>query len=116
MTFKEGGAFDFHSTYERIKERLHQAVEVARESGQLDERDGNVNLDGVHLDELPAYEDASAPLLSTTHQARPPPARQAEQPREIPPDADPPSEPPAYEDVQRDSVADELERQLRRSG
>jgi hypothetical protein len=30
MSFKEGGAFDFHSNFERIKERLQQAVETSQ--------------------------------------------------------------------------------------
>jgi hypothetical protein len=77
MTFKDGGAFDFHSTYERIKERLQQAVDVARESGQLvgDGTDvggggggplSGINLALVDLDELPAYEDATSPAGQTT--------------------------------------------------
>ncbi|KAG9240869.1 hypothetical protein BJ878DRAFT_262588 [Calycina marina] len=51
ITFKEGGAFDFHSTFEQIKERVHQAYSVARENGQ-----GGAVLSGVHLEQLPAYE------------------------------------------------------------
>ncbi|KAI9673199.1 MAG: hypothetical protein M1817_003062 [Caeruleum heppii] len=65
MVFKEGGAFDFHSQFERIKERLQQAVEAARAGG-----DGSaaghgpgalsgVNLAAVHLEQLPAYEEAN---------------------------------------------------------
>jgi hypothetical protein len=53
LTFREGGAFDFHSTFERIKERLHQAYEVARESGR---GGANVDLANLHLEQLPAYE------------------------------------------------------------
>ncbi|KAF2116087.1 hypothetical protein BDV96DRAFT_480540, partial [Lophiotrema nucula] len=66
MEFKEGGAFDFATTFERLKERLKQAVDVARENG-LATGDGTdlgggegggalagVNLNSVHLDELPA--------------------------------------------------------------
>jgi hypothetical protein len=130
MTFKEGGAFDFHSTYERIKERMQQVVDIARESGALTAagEDGRVdlagvNLDAVHLDELPAYEDASrSPLLGgrgtqqsevweseRTIQATRDPETAAE-----PVGEGMPSEPPRYEEVQRESVADELERQLRR--
>jgi hypothetical protein len=113
LTFKEGGAFDFHSTFERIKERLSHAVEIARESGQLTGGEGldmqqGVNMDSVHLDELPAYEDAGSTMPLLQHQIpaprlNPPPA----------PTAEPPSQPPRYEEVQRESVADELERQLR---
>lgn len=56
FTFREGGAFDYHTTFEQIKERLHQAYSVARESGQRGA--GNVDLANVHLEQLPAYEPA----------------------------------------------------------
>ena len=51
LTFKEGGAFDFSTTFERIKETLAQAMDMARESGRL--------VDGadVDLEQLPAYEE-----------------------------------------------------------
>jgi hypothetical protein len=55
LTFKEGGAFDFHTIFEQIKERVHQAYTVARESG---ERPTAATLD-VDLEQLPAYECAS---------------------------------------------------------
>ncbi|KAL1297337.1 hypothetical protein AAFC00_004883 [Neodothiora populina] len=77
ITFKEGGAYDFHGRYERVKERLRQAVEVARESGHFgggQSGDGSeigrgrgggslagVDVAGVHLDDLPRYEEAAAP-------------------------------------------------------
>jgi hypothetical protein len=134
MTFKDGGAFDFHSTFERIKERLQQAVEVARESGQLvgdgiettggrgpDALSG-VNLDAVHLDELPAYEDAASTRRAPAEAPREerlididePEHRQRSSPRDeaFSPPAEPP---PGYEAVQNQSVADELERRLRGS-
>lgn len=125
MTFKDGGAFDFHSTYERIKERLQQAVYVARESGHLvgnglETGDGRgagglagVNMDAVHLEELPTYDDANAGF--SPHG---PPV--AMSPRNVSyrraqDRVAPPSEPPPeYEDILRDSVEDELERRLRR--
>lgn len=142
MEFKEGGAFDFSTTFERLRDRLRQAVDVARESGLAtgdgaevgDGRGGGalagVNLNSVHLDDLPAYEESrqhtvvrdSEPLPS------PPPARDSVVSPSSPQRADksssvsspqqetfqPPSEPPpGYEEVQRDSVADELERRLR---
>ena len=137
MTFKDGGAFDFHSTYERIKERLQQAVDAARESGQLvgdgsstGARSGSgglagVDLDSVHLDQLPAYEDG---------EGRPPsasvPSHGGKNGELVRDDGagvsaedrgpergpfTPPSEPPpGYEETQRESVADELERRLRK--
>jgi len=123
ITFKDGGAFDFHSRFERIKERLQQAVDVARESGAISS-DGvemggasgggalaGVNLDSVHLDELPAYEaSARSPLLGQAgHLNGRPRYTENDTAASGPP---PPSEPPRYEDVQRDSVANEAERRL----
>ncbi len=75
MIFKDGGAFDFHSNYERIKERLRQAVDVARESGQIvgdgpaTGRGGGglsgINMAAIDLEQLPAYEEArNAPVPS----------------------------------------------------
>jgi hypothetical protein len=116
ITFKDGGAFDFHSGFERIKERLQQAVDTAREAGDAGVG-GQVNMDNVHLDELPAYEASGrSPLLRAEEQQQ----QQQQPPRQRYTEADaaiaaptplPPSEPPRYEDVQRDSVAMELERQ-----
>ena len=71
LTFNEGGAADFHTNFERIKERLMQALEAARGSGLSGSSAtgpvGSVNLDSVHLDQLPSYEasgqDALAPML-----------------------------------------------------
>jgi len=56
LTFKEGGAFDFSSVYERIRETLSQAVDVARESGRP-VTNGGIDVD---LEQLPAYEEATA--------------------------------------------------------
>lgn len=72
LVFKDGGAFDFHTTFETVKERAQQAMEA-----------GNAE---VHLDDLPAYEDAGAP---------PPPA--------VP--AVPAEPPPGYEEVQVNAVS-----------
>jgi len=134
MTFKDGGAFDFHSIYERIKERLQQAVDAARESGQL-VGDGSevgsgsgggvlsaVNLDSVHLDQLPAYEDGGGrpPSVSAPSRGGRDGGRLRDSGVGVSPDNgafSPPSEPPpGYEETQRESVADELERRLRSSG
>ncbi|KAI9688330.1 MAG: hypothetical protein M1822_001278 [Bathelium mastoideum] len=149
LTFRDGGAFDFHTAFERIKERLQQAVEVAREGGRVagdgSERSAGrgggalagVNMDAVHLDQLPRYEEsanaaaaaraessleaASTGSQQQQHQQRDSgvavtsPGRKVEEPS-TPPEEDftPPSEPPpGYEEVQRDSVATELERRLR---
>lgn len=134
ITFKEGGAFDFSAKYEQVKERLQQAVDVARESGHVtgdgsetgDGRGGGalsqVNMDSVHLDELPAYEapgrghtlETGQPVTTTTRsqggEAAPSGVGQPASQTFTPP-VEPP---PGYEEVQMDSIADELERRLRR--
>ena len=136
LTFKEGGAFDFSSTYERMKETLNQALEVARESGRAV---GNGGVD-VDLEQLPAYEEASGGGGGQTQIQRPVPIAPngAQRPRPAPPANNgvvgledqtgsragrssreeplpPPDEPPpGYEEVQQSSVADQLERSVRK--
>jgi hypothetical protein len=106
LTFKDGGAYDFHSGFERVKERTVQAVEVAAESGRLGAAAG---LDAVHLDELPAYEHAAAdgrpPLLAGERGVA------AAQTVVVPPE-----EPPTYEDVQLETVTHEMESRMRLQG
>lgn len=132
VTFKEGGAYDFHSRYETVKERLQQAVEVARESGSV-QGDGSetgrgrgggalagVNVAGVHLEDLPAYEEAGA-SVSVPVAAAAPREEQSLSPVAVDegednaprPPFDPPVEPPpGYEEVQRETIQDEVERRL----
>ncbi|GAB1729252.1 hypothetical protein NU195Hw_g1584t1 [Hortaea werneckii] len=133
LTFKEGGAFDFHTTFERVKERLQQAVEVSRISG-----DGTgssraamngVDVSNVNLEDLPAYqEESDGPLISPVG---PPPAVVAatsqqsnaqrdsgvavdeERPRSKPTEADfgaPTEPPPGYEETQIQGLQDEMDR------
>ncbi|KAF1930032.1 uncharacterized protein M421DRAFT_383306 [Didymella exigua CBS 183.55] len=126
IEFKEGGAFDFHNTFERLRERLRQTIDVARESGG-DESLAAAGVGG--LEDLPAYEesgqhvrvpqDAAAPAAATAPAPAaatpPPPADSPQQssPLQSPQPFQPPSEPPpGYEEVQRGSIADELERRL----
>ncbi|KAL8760645.1 MAG: hypothetical protein Q9184_003182 [Pyrenodesmia sp. 2 TL-2023] len=130
MTFKEGGAFEFASTYERIKETITQAVEVARESGGQQGPD----LSDINLEQLPAYEEVG----TTVSSAPPPPLHQPspiaprgsgrvlssevdENPKQpaapssnqqYPPPDEPP---PGYEEAQQNSIADDLEQRLRNS-
>ncbi|KAL9005554.1 MAG: hypothetical protein Q9188_001679 [Gyalolechia gomerana] len=139
MTFKDGGAFDFASTYERIKETTAQAVEIARESG----RQYGPDLSDINLEQLPAYEEigstATAPMAPPLQQSVPMPfavssyvpqrdsgivlsSDEERNPKPPPPAAasdqqyPPPNEPPpGYEEVQQSSVADNLERSLRES-
>ncbi|KAL4871643.1 hypothetical protein BDV12DRAFT_17572 [Aspergillus spectabilis] len=108
VTFKEGGAFDFHTQFERIKERLQQAVEISRESGR---GAGDVNMSGVHLEELPAYSaPQSEPAAGSNNNNR-------TEPRHSPSEtgAEPQEPPPGYEEVQQQSIANELEERLRRA-
>jgi len=149
MTFKDGGAYDFATTYERIKERLQQALETARESGHgINESAGQrgapqgVNMDNVHLDELPAYQERGESVLMPSpadlrgvrlvpEENRGQPENNGDLGPEVPQTQtspqlsggsrspaegtfSPPAEPPpGYEEVQRESVADELERRMR---
>lgn len=141
MEFKEGGAFDFSSIFERLKERLRQAIDVARESGG-DGNDGSrgvggLNLNNVHLEDLPAYEESrqhtrvpdplpsppldapnvrgmsrDGPVIAAPEPLSPQRSSTLSSPRE--PNFQPPSEPPpGYEEVQRTSIVDELERRVR---
>ena len=130
MTFKEGGAFDFSSTYERIKEQMTQALDIARESG----RTGGGGLPAADLEQLPAYEEngTSSPLpplaaaqrssnTPTTSQAPAPdatnatPANESNVNTEAHQDYPPPNEPPpGYEETQASTVASDLEENIRR--
>ncbi|KAL9001272.1 MAG: hypothetical protein Q9169_000163 [Polycauliona sp. 2 TL-2023] len=140
MTFKEGGAFDFATTYERLKETITQAVEVARESGR---QESAQDLSDINLEQLPAYEDignttalstaphppiqqptpitpTSAPIYTprrdsesrtTSVERDERESRQPEQ-QQTPPD----EPPPGYEEAQQQhshSVVENLERNLR---
>ncbi|KAJ5732737.1 hypothetical protein N7493_004218 [Penicillium malachiteum] len=112
VTFKEGGAFDFHTNFERIKERLEQAVENTGE-GVRGLR--GVDLAAVHLEELPAYEgprnpEPSAPVSTNDALSAPPNNQRASV---LGPE--PMEPPPGYEEVQQQSVANELEERLRRA-
>lgn len=133
MTFKDGGAFDFSSTYERLKESLSQASEVARESGRP------VDLSNVDLEQLPAYEEvapspttASAPNIQRPTPISPSRASQpttrnngvanTERDRKAQANnesseqrATPDEPPPGYDEVQQSSIADNLEASIRRS-
>lgn len=112
VTFKEGGAFDFHNNFERLKERMQQALELSQESGQ---GSGNVDLSTVHLEELPAY---PGPQNDTTgvhshNQGLSPDSYSRQDGAGTEPE--PMDPPPDYEEVQQQSVANELEERLRRA-
>ena len=137
LVFKDGGAFDFHSTFERVREQVVHALDVARESGR-DVRNVIDVVGDVGGEELPAYEgpgvgtsfmSSGSVGMAIGQQQRgrldddvqpplgpPPPLGHARGAingtRDM---VEPPNEdPPAYEDVQRTGVADSLEEGLRR--
>ncbi|OGE51940.1 hypothetical protein PENARI_c011G02028 [Penicillium arizonense] len=110
VTFKEGGAFDFHTNFERIKERLEQAFENTSEGTRGQQ---NVDLSAVHLEELPAYE--APPNASQTGAAPSEPPTEPPSSRVSDAGTEPVEPPPCYEAVQSQSVADELEARLRRA-
>ena len=109
-TFKEGGAFDFHTNFERIRERLEQAVE---NTGEGSRGLRTVDLSAVHLEELPAYEGPNNPnpTGSSDDTLNAPPTNQ----RASVIGPEPMEPPPGYEEVQQQSVAHELEERLRRA-
>lgn len=112
VTFKDGGAFDFHTYFERIKERLHQAVENTTDSnGGSGIGQRNVDLTAVHLEDLPAYDGPNNYVRRETS-----PDYTYHASNESASDArdEPLEPPPGYEEVQQQSVANELEDRLRR--
>ena len=119
FTFKEGGAFDFHTHYERIRERLQQAVEVSRingdGSGSSRAAMNNVDVSNVNLEDLPAYQESGdGPLIPPIAVSVPQPSSNAQTSgngriRAV----DTPEEPPpGYEEAQMASLQDEVERRL----
>ena len=140
LTFKDGGAFDFHSSFERVKDTLSQAVEVARESGHVINQGQEIDLSGVHLEQLPAYEEVGetiGPSPPPIQQPVPVSAVRMRQPSVTQPGVteigglvggpmsessisevpfQPPDEPPpGYEEAQHGNVVNRLEESVRRS-
>jgi len=117
FTFREGGAFDFHTTFEQIKERAYQAYTVARENGAA--ATAGVDLANVHLEQLPAYEPAreveedDEPRILSPVPVRPSRTNtgEVERPSVAPPAPDEP--PPGYEEAQVQAVSSDLEQRLR---
>lgn len=118
LTFREGGAFDFHTTYEQIKERVYEAYTVARENGTSNTA---VDLGNVHLEQLPAYEaarevpEADEPRILSPVPVRPSRTNTERTTQEDLPVAPPgPDEPPpGYEEAQVQAVSSDLEQRLR---
>jgi hypothetical protein len=123
MTFREGGAFDYHSIFEQIKERLYQAYTVAREHGQRGTVD--VDLANVHLEQLPAYEPArevtkeeeDVSAESAVHVVRDSGVTGVRSPSESSPKEEsffaPNELPPRYEEAQLQAVGIDLDQRLR---
>ncbi|EXJ82220.1 hypothetical protein A1O3_06033 [Capronia epimyces CBS 606.96] len=131
LTFKEGGAPDFHSKFEQIKERLQQVVSTAREENLTGRRQdsflGDVNLNNVHLDPLPSYQESgqdrvaageaipSSAVIDSPEAGSPISSSAGGRMRSASPveDIEPPREPPpGYEEVQQQSIQAELDRRL----
>ncbi|CAG8904907.1 unnamed protein product [Penicillium egyptiacum] len=97
VTFKEGGAFDFHTNFERIRERLEQAVENTSHGTRGHQ---NVDLSAVHLEELPAYE---APPDASQHARPSQTPEESQSSRASDTGTEPVEPPPCYEEVQSQS-------------
>ncbi|KFY06047.1 hypothetical protein V492_08170, partial [Pseudogymnoascus sp. VKM F-4246] len=119
MTFREGGAFDYHNVFELIKERLHQAVQTARDAGRNVGGAAGVNpdvLQGLHLEQLPAYAPAATapgPGAEPAREGQGQVDRQARAEPESAP-AQPDEPPPGYEETQAQAVGIDLDQRLRR--
>ena len=128
ITFKDGGAYDFHNQFAELKERVHQATQLARDSGPSRAGTSGVDYNSVHLEQLPAYEDpgvsvptpqsipqtrVQAPSAEAIDSVRPtadPQRIEQNNASHVPPPAEPP---PGYEETQRDNVAEALDRCIR---
>jgi len=135
MIFREGGAYDYHTVFEQIKERLNHALSLASEQGQTISGArgvGGVDYSNIDLEQLPAYEPAreisdneyadERGLPSPASSRINPPARDsgvsgvrpeaapklAEAPLEAPNDP-----PPGYEEAQFQAVGIDLDQRLR---
>ncbi|KAF7592671.1 hypothetical protein BBP40_012634 [Aspergillus hancockii] len=112
VTFKEGGAFDYHNQFERIKERLQQAVELSQESNRGMR---NVDISTIHLDELPAYSGPQHDPNGAVHNDQQPLPSPLTNRVVSASGSEPMEPPPGYEEVQHQSIANELEERLRRA-
>ncbi|ESZ99377.1 hypothetical protein SBOR_0247 [Sclerotinia borealis F-4128] len=113
MTFREGGAFDFHSCLEQIKERLYQAYSIAREHGGRGT--SGVDLVNIDLEQLPAYEPArevtdEAHAVAQHSGVASTPTGNTPRPETFSAPAEPP---PDYEEAQAQAVSVDLDQRLR---
>lgn len=120
FTFKDGGAFDFHTCYERIRERLQQAIDVSRVDGDGSGSSGSamngVDVSNVNLEELPAYQErGDGPLIPPIAPTAQPISTQSNAQERSRPGEMPEEPPPGYEEAQMASLQDEAERRLSES-
>jgi hypothetical protein len=130
MTFREGGAYDYHTVFEQIKERLYNAIQLARDEGRNIGSLGVLgasDLAAVHLEQLPAYEPAggaanrsnnSEPIAGSMTQRDAPTALEesnsASSKSQLNETYAPPDEPPpGYEEAQAQAVGISLEQRER---
>lgn len=100
LTFRDGGAYDFHGKICEVKERWTQAREVGRADAD------------VHLEQLPAYEESVRPPAAparepTTQRVAAESTLAAPTTRAAPP---PDEAPPGYDEVQAQTLVAHLER------
>ena len=137
LTFKDGGAFDFHTKFEQVKEKLQQAVDVARVRGDGSASAGSraamsgVDTTNVNLEDLPAYrEESDGPLIApvmgagsgaaaaarsnapaSTSSTADMQSRASQQQQQGNETFSPPDEPPpGYEEAQMAGLQDEVDR------
>ncbi|EME45507.1 hypothetical protein DOTSEDRAFT_150592 [Dothistroma septosporum NZE10] len=132
FTLRDAGVSDFHSSYERIKERLMQAVDVSNLAGNDSQAMNRMDVSNVNLDELPAYtEESDGPLIpptasaaaiaQTQHQRRSQQLRDSgvgvdSQDAASPKPQDTPHEPPPdYAETQMAGLQDAMDRGAERS-
>ena len=134
MTFREGGAYDYHTVFEQIKERLYHALSLARDEGRVIGNSAglaSVDMANVHLEQLPAYEPAreitdrelaseqrlqpaSRTSPTTTRDSGVDGMRTPSPPKPSEEIFAPPNEPPpGYAETQAQAVGNHLEQQLR---
>lgn len=101
LTFKDGGAYEFHDKFVALRERVLQAREMARANG------GDGGAANVHLEQLPAYDAAGSSAAATSASAGPQ-QTQSTASRAAPPPPDDDA-PPGYDEVQREIVTERLE-------
>jgi hypothetical protein len=118
LTFKEGGAFDYHNIFEQVKERLYNAVQMARDQGRNVGSVGGVvdvaGLGEVHMEQLPAYEAPPGPesdhdQITVADGLSPHRAGAQTQPHDPSPD----EPPPGYEEAQAQAVGISFDQRLR---